>query len=67
MQLQILSKVLSTHNYSIIEDNLLTEEYFVGYEAEFRFIKDHVSQYNQVPDTATFLSNFPEIELFSGL
>lgn len=63
VQLQIISKVLSTHNYSIIEDNLLTEEYFVGYENEFRFIKDHVSQYNQVPDTATFLSNFPEIEL----
>ena len=29
---QILSKVLQTHDNSIIEDNFLTEEYFQGYE-----------------------------------
>lgn len=63
VQLQIISKILFNHDYSIIEDNLLTAEYFVGYENEFNFISNHVSQYNQVPDTATFLSNFPDIEL----
>ena len=61
--LQIISKVLSTGDNSIIADNLLTEEYFVGYENEFKFIQDHVVRYGNVPDKATFLSKFPDIEL----
>lgn len=61
--LQIISKVLSTGDNSIIADNLLTEEYFVGYENEFKFIQDHVVKYGNVPDKATFLSAFPDIEL----
>lgn len=61
--LQILSKILSTKNISIIEDNLLTSDYFVGYEDEFNFIVNHNEQYGSVPDKATFLSKFPEIDL----
>lgn len=61
--LQIISKVLSTGDNSIIADNLLTEEYFVGYENEFKFIQDHVIKYGNVPDKATFLIAFPDIEL----
>lgn len=61
--LQIISKVLATGNNNIIEENLLTDEYFVGYEKEFGFIQDHVKQYGNVPDKATFLSNFPDIDL----
>ena len=61
--LQIISKVLSTSDNSIIEDNLLSEEYFVGYEAEYEFIQDHLRQYGNVPDRATFLAKFPETEL----
>ena len=38
VSLQILSKVLATKDISIIEDNLLTDEYFVGYEKELEFI-----------------------------
>ena len=30
--LQIISKCLSTQDISIIENNLLTKEYFVGYD-----------------------------------
>ena len=63
VSLQIISKVLATQDNSIIEDNLLTEEYFTGYSDEFNFIQNHVKQYGNVPDTATFLSKFPQIEL----
>lgn len=63
VSLQIISKVLSTGNNSIIEDNLLTEDYFEGYRDEFNFIENHYKQYGNVPDKATFLSNFPNIEL----
>lgn len=60
--LQIISKVLATKDYSLIENNLLTVDYFVGYEPEYNYIKDHVEKYGTVPDKATFLSKF-DIEL----
>lgn len=63
VQLQILSKILSTGKNDIIEDNLLDVDYFVGYENEYKFIQDHLKQYGNVPDKATFLSKFPDIEL----
>ena len=61
--LQILSKVLSSEDNHLIEDNLLTEEYFVGYEEEFNFIEDHYKKYGNIPDKATVLSKFPDIDL----
>lgn len=61
--LQIISKILSTKDISIIDDNLLTEDYFVGYENEYNFIIEHNKEYGVVPDKATFLSKFPEIDL----
>lgn len=56
--LQVISKVLATKDYSLIENNLLTQDYFVGYEDEYQYIKDHVDKYGTVPDKATFLSKF---------
>lgn len=63
IQLQIISKVLATKDYSIIVDNMLDESYFVGYEDEYNFIKTHFEKYNNVPDRATFLASFPNIDL----
>ena len=61
--LQIISKVLNTKDMSIIENNLLTVDYFGGYEEEFNFITEHYNEYRTVPDVATFLSKFPTLEL----
>ena len=63
IQLQLLSKVLSSGNNSIIEDNFLTRDYFTGYEEEYDFIQEHKNKYGNVPDTATFLAKFPDVEL----
>lgn len=63
IQLQILSKIIQTGNNSIVEDNVLTEDYFVGYEEEYNFIQDHINKYDNVPDKSTFLAKFPQIEL----
>ena len=63
VQLQIISKILESGNNSIIEENFLTQEYFTGYENEYEFIENHVQKYGNVPDKATFFSNFPDIEL----
>ena len=64
VELQILSKILATGNYSILEDNYITSEYFDGteFENEFQFVREHYEQYGNVPDKATFLAKFPDIE-----
>lgn len=61
--LQIISKILTTGSLAIVEDNLLTEEHFVEYEDEYKYIVDHTKKYGNVPDKATFLSKFPDVEL----
>ena len=63
IQLQIISKTIATGSLSLIEDNLLTEEHFLGYEEEFNFIINHHKEYGNVPDKATFLAKFPGVEL----
>ena len=63
IQLQVISKILATKDLSIIENNLLTKDYFVGYEDEYEFIVQHTKEYGSVPDTATFLSKFPDVDL----
>lgn len=63
VQLQVLNKVLSTSDNSIIEINNLTEEYFLEYKDEYEFIQDHLKQYGNIPDKATFLSQFPDFEI----
>ena len=60
--LQILNRVIQSHDYSIIENNQLTEDYFVEYSDEYRFIADHYKQYGNIPDKATFLQSFPDFE-----
>ncbi len=62
-QLQILNKILATHDYSIVTSNNLTSDHFNNYESEFKFIKTHVDTYGQVPDTLTFLNTFPEFDI----
>lgn len=63
VSLQLLSKVLGTKDYSIIEDNMLTRDYFVGYQNEFDFIENHYNTYHTVCDKETFISEFPSFTL----
>lgn len=62
-QLQILSKILNTKDFSIVSSNNLTEEYFDSYKNEFNFIKNHVYVNGNVPDKLTFLATFPEFNI----
>jgi len=63
VSLQILWKCIANGNIDIIEDNQLTEDYFAGYEDERNFIVNHYKQYGNTPDTATFVSKFPDIDV----
>ena len=65
IELQFLSRVIATGDYSIIENNAITEDYFKrdkneeSFVDEFNFIKEHYDKYGNVPDRETFLSRFP--------
>lgn len=63
VSLQILNKIISTKDISIIADNNLTIDYFLEYEDEYSFIKEHFDNYKNVPDTETFINKFPDFEL----
>lgn len=56
--LQIISKIIQSKDFSIITENQLDVTYFTGYEDEFNFIENHIKEYGNVPDKATFLAKF---------
>lgn len=61
-QVQLISKLLKTGDYSVISSNNLTADYFFNYKAEFTFIQNHYDTYRVVPDTLTFLDKFPTFD-----
>lgn len=63
IQLQVISRILTSKSVSIVLDNNLTEDYFSEYQDEYNYILDHFNQYKVVPDVESFLSNFPDVEL----
>ena len=62
-QLQVLKKILQTKDFSLIELNNLTEDFFFNYRNEFNYIKNHYEKYQTVPDKLTFLNIFPEFDI----
>ena len=62
-QLQVLNKILQNKDFSLVELNNLTEDFFFAYKAEFNYIKNHYEKYNTVPDKLTFLNVFPEFDI----
>lgn len=64
VSVQIINKILQTADFSIVIDNMLTVEHFLGFEDEFNFIKSHYEQYGNVPDKETFLAHFNDFEIF---
>ena len=62
ISIMILNKVLQTKDIGLIQNNMLTKEYFIGYEDEFDFIIEHQQRYGNVPDKASFLDKFKNFE-----
>ena len=46
--LQIINKIIKTSDISLIIENNLTREMFLGYENEFDYIMNHYEKYNRV-------------------
>lgn len=63
IQCQVINKILDTKDSSLILLNNLTDEYFSDYLNEFYYIKNHLNNYGNIPDKASFLEKFPEFDL----
>ena len=63
VELQILSKVLKDKSLSLLTLNNITDDYFMTYQSEYEFIRDHVQTYGNVPDKETFLAKFPDFTI----
>jgi replicative DNA helicase len=63
VELQIINKILAQKSVAIIKNNSLTEEHFMAYKRQFKFIMNHYMAYGNVPDVPTFLMEFQEFQL----
>ena len=63
IQCQVLNKVLKEHDSSFFIFNNLDETFFSDYKLEFKFIKNHLDTYGNVPDFETFLIEFPNFDV----
>lgn len=61
--LQLINRIIKTSDMSLVINNNLTKEMFLGYEEEFDFIQNHYNKYNKVPDKETFLNQFKDFDL----
>lgn len=62
IQLQFLNWLLETKDQSLLMVNSIDESFFSDWNSEFRFVKDHISQYGCVPDKLTFAEKFPDFD-----
>ena len=61
-QLQFLNFLVQSGDKSLLMVNSIDDTFFSDYGAEFRFIRDHISQYGQIPDKLTFINKFPDFD-----
>lgn len=62
---QLINKVLKDRDYSLIENNYLTEEYFQQFRDEFLFLQGFFAKYKCIPDKETFSSKFIDFSYFA--
>lgn len=59
IELQLLNKILTSRDMSIVTKNEISPEHFTAFRNEFEFILDHYNNYGNVPDKETMLAHFP--------
>jgi replicative DNA helicase len=64
IEIQIINSILDNRSIGILQRNKVTESYFPSTEQEIKYIMDHYREYGTVPDKSTFLSKFPEFDIF---
>lgn len=62
IQLQFLNQILQTGDASLLKVNSIDDSFFSDYIKEFNMIREHLSQYGNVPDRLTFAEKFPDFD-----
>lgn len=62
VQLQFLNYLLQTGDTSLLMVNSIDDSFFSDYNDEYNFIRNHMSQYGQVPDRLTFANQFRDFD-----
>lgn len=62
IQLQFLNQILQTGDASLLKVNSIDDSFFSDYIKEFNMIREHLSQYGNVPDRPTFAEKFPDFD-----
>lgn len=65
IQEQAISYILGSKDSSLIISNRLDESFFPSYVSEWKYITTHFQKYGTIPDTESFLNNFPDFDLVS--
>ena len=63
IQCQVLNYILRENDASFVSSNSLDTSYFSDYREEFKFIAEHIREYNKVPDMYTFVGKFPHFDV----
>lgn len=63
IQLQVLNKLLTEQDSSLLILNNIDESFFSDYTNEYKFIKQHLDLYGKIPDVITFLDKFPNFDI----
>lgn len=61
---QIINKIITNNDLSLIHNYGLTREHFAGYEEAFDFIVTFSKNYKKAPDKETFIDKFSNWEYF---
>lgn len=62
VQLQMLNYLLQTGDTSLLMVNSIDDSFFSDYIDEYNFVRNHMSQYGQVPDRLTFANQFGDFD-----
>lgn len=62
VQLQFLNYLLQTGDASLLMVNNIDDTFFSEYHDEYNFVRNHMSQYGQVPDRLTFANQFGDFD-----
>lgn len=58
----MLNYILQTGDTSLLMVNSIDDSFFSDYPEEYNFIRNHLSQYGQVPDKLTFANQFEDFD-----
>lgn len=62
IQLQAINYMLASRNYGWLTVNQIDSTFFSDFINEFNFIKNHIDQFNRLPDPITFGARFPDFD-----